>query len=395
MACARRPACERLLHAATHCRPFLLGDATVEAAVGDDLDVAVRPRHIDEHAVVRVRCPRRRAARRSPAPAAAASRRGSASSGFELASTAKRISPPWPLSVSVIACSMACSVGGIEGAAQRSSRAEQMTSDVERQAHQRPEAPPPPKAPPPPLQPPPPPTSHRRRAATAEAAATIRRGRAGPDLPSRRRLRRRASAKTNAITAAPIAMASVLVRNQTITAAMPAGRRSAAEPAEHSSQDAAADEHEHQQQRQCIAERRRRRAALELAQAPAAARLRPARSCGRWPRDAAEEIAVAKARHDHLRDDAIREHVGQRAFQARSPLRCAPRGRLSRRAARAVVDALAPELPWLGHANARIARSLPAASSARSARRSGCPSALRMRAAAVRALRSAQRSVCR
>ena len=48
---------EQLLHSLTNIAPLLGADTAVEAAIGDDLDVAVRPRHINEHAVVRLGVP--------------------------------------------------------------------------------------------------------------------------------------------------------------------------------------------------------------------------------------------------------------------------------------------------------------------------------------------------
>ena len=187
--------------------------------------------HIDQHAVVRVGVPhaeprerlQRLLARRDAAHQVERARR--------LASTAKRISPPWPRSVSAIACSMAWSV-----AASKARRRLQpgVERDVAKRAlhdaHQRPDAPPPPKPPPPPLQPPPPPPPQPPPpTATAPAAADIRPSRADPDSSSRRRRRRRAARSRTRCTAAPIAMTSVLVRNQTIDAAMPRGHRRAAE----------------------------------------------------------------------------------------------------------------------------------------------------------------------
>src|SRR5688572_9660922 len=215
---AWRAACERLLHAATHCRPLLVSDATVEASVGDGLDVAVRPRDINEDAVVRLGVP-------DPEP------RENFYCLLPRSHTAhhvERVRARFDSEADFAAVD-ALGVGnrlldglqrcGIEGAAQRPAGQREMTRDSG-QAHHRPDAPPPPKVPPPPLHPPPPPPQpppprpppqppvyppRPRRPGLAQPPP--------PPPPSK--------AITNAITAAPIAMTTVLVRSQTITAAMP------------------------------------------------------------------------------------------------------------------------------------------------------------------------------
>src|SRR5215218_5147710 len=89
-------------------------------------------------------------------------------------------------------------------------------------AHHRPDAPPPPKPPPPPLQPPPPPPPQPPPPKPPVHPPPY------PPQPRRRGLVQPPPPPppnkeiTKAMTAAPIAMTSVLVSNQTIAAAMPA-----------------------------------------------------------------------------------------------------------------------------------------------------------------------------
>ena len=97
-------------------------------------------------------------------------------------------------------------------------------------------------------------------------------------------------------------------------------------------------------------------------------------------RDAAGEIAGPEFRRDDLVDDPPRGDVGERAFEAVADLDAQMPVVLGDDEDRAVVDLLAADLPGLGDADARTARSSPAPSSARSARRSGCPCASRNRA---------------
>ena len=89
-------------------------------------------------------------------------------------------------------------------------------------------------------------------------------------------------------------------------------------------------------------------------------------------------------------DDAIREHVRQRALQTARPtsMRTA-RSSFATSSTAPSFDAADARASTLRRRGCSTARSFPAASSARSARRSGCPSSLRTRAAAVRA-----RAIC-
>ena len=101
----------------------------------------------------------------------------------------------------------------------------------------------------------------------------------------------------------------------------------------------------------------------------------------------AGEIAGLEFRRDDLVDDAFGGDVGQRAFEAVADLDAQLAVVLGDDEQRAVVDLLAADLPGFRDAERKLLDGLARPSSARSAPRSGCPSAPRNPAGSASARR--------
>ena len=154
-----------------------------------------------------------------------------------------------------------------------------------------------------------------------------------------------------------------------------AGRQRAADATEHAPENRAADQRENEQERQQREEarhvlrgrtqfRRGQWLAFDHAHDAIDARI-----------DAAVIIAALELRHDVLLDDAIRRGIRQRALDAVTHLDAHATIVQRDDDDRAVVDPLAAEAPLARPRESSTARFPPAASSARSVRRSGCPCA--------------------
>ena len=176
------------LHFAADRLPALRADVPMDAAVGDDFDVAVGQQQIDQHAVVVLGVPdpqRREHLERALARGHAAQNRARFQRVLDR-ETDLRLHAA--LRIRAIACSMLRQRRPAETDAGPAMRRQEMARRGGRvSCHQRPDAPPPPKPPPPPLNPPPPPKPPPRRTA---ATASRRHDRGRQPASGRRRKQR-------------------------------------------------------------------------------------------------------------------------------------------------------------------------------------------------------------
>ena len=228
--------------------------------------------------------------------------------------------------------------------------------------------------------------SRRRLRRTPASEPPRNRRRSRPGGPSRRRAvgctsrcprhgpaTHRHRAKTNATMPAPNASPRMPTSSQVRKPTSAARRERAADAAEQAPEDRARHQREDEQERQQREQSGdvlRGSAQFGLRQRLALDHAHDAIDAGV---DAAVIIAAPERRHDVLLDDAVGGRVGQRALEAVADLdahlaiveRDEQQG--------AVVDALAAELPLLRDPDRVLLDRPRAASSARPARRPGCP----------------------
>ena len=371
----------------------VVADLRVDAAVGDDLDVAVGEQQVDEHAVVVLGVPdaqraehlERALARRDAAPHARERQRGldgEARPGPRAASRLRR---------SRARCARAPRAGTRDARRRDRSRSAATGGGRARRA----------VAPSPAL-----PTRRRRRSCRRRRRSRRRRRR----RPSRRRRRAESTRRRPAARRPPTPAAS---GEQQHHERDDRGDDAAISSEPSDEPGARADERPRRRVdpptcRRCGAGCRPRPARRRTARIssisnrePAdAARLRLRRRLAPasgsplsttamiWSTPASMPCAnwfCAEQRRDRLGDDAPRRRVGQHAFEAVADLDAQLAVVLGDDQQRAVVLALAADLPRLGHADANTPRSAPAASSARCSTASWLPVLLLPRGELARA----------
>ena len=344
---------ERRFHVRRYRVPRRRPDRAVDAAVGDDLDVAVGEQQVDQDAGVLLGVPdpqqpedfERALARREPAQhvrADAASLDGEAAPGRD-ASARRRRSPA--------RCASSADLG--KRAAHRQVIGDEMAPEALRvrdghRRYQLPDEPPPPKPPPPPEKPPPPPKPPPPKPPPPQPPVGIH-------MPPRRPMPPPApnsSMTRNATTPAPIAIASDPARNH-------------APSADHAATDVDPSVRPKMRDRMppiTGTTTNSRISSVWKSKPPdggAGARFAAQRGARADDRDdpvdagidPLGELALLEQRRHGLGDDPMRGHVGQHAFEAVADLDAHLPVVLGDQEDRAVVLALVPDLPRVGDAD--------------------------------------------